>query len=234
MAGRAEALIAGPQCGYCSGKPGRLVMILRSLPHSPYVRKVRVAAHEMGLADRVEAAEAHVFDPATPLLGENPLGKVPALVRDDGLVLYDSTVICQYLDTLHGGARLFPPEGDALWQALRRNALGDGLGQAATWNIRERYRPEGERSPRYQAYYERTIDRSFAALEAEAPTLGVRFGIGEISIACALSYVDLRYPDRAWRQFAPKLGDWYDTIAKRPSMAATPLKPYTGPLQPTA
>jgi len=209
-------------------------MILRALPHSPYVRKVRVVAHEIGIADRVAYAEAHVFDPATPLLGENPLGKVPALVRDDGSVLYDSTVICQYLDTLHKGPRLFPPEGEALWLALRRNALGDGFGQAATWNIRERYRPEGERSPSYMAYYERALDRCFKALEGEAASFGPQFGIGEISIACALSYVDLRYPDRAWRQFAPKLGDWYDTVSKRPSMAATPLKPYTGPLQPAA
>lgn len=209
-------------------------MLLRALPHSPYVRKVRVVAHELGLAGRLEYAEAHVFDPATPLLGENPLGKVPALVRDDGSVLYDSTVICQYLDTLHKGARLFPAEGEALWLALRRNALGDGFGQAATWNIRERYRPQGERSPSYMAYYERALDRSFKALESEAASFGKQFGIGEISIACALSYVDLRYPDRAWRQFAPKLGEWYDTVCKRPSMAATPLKPYTGPLQPAA
>ena len=205
-------------------------MVLRALPHSPYVRKVRVAAHELGLA--LECVEAHVFDPATPLLGENPLGKVPALVRDDGSVLYDSTVICQYLDTLHAGPRLFPPEGEALWQALRRNALGDGLSQAATWNIRERYRAEGERSPRYQGYYERTIDRCFAALEVEPPA--ARFGIGEIAIACAISYVDFRYPDRGWRTSAPKLGAWYDGVCKRPSMRATELAPYKGPLQPAA
>lgn len=209
-------------------------MILRALPHSPYVRKVRVVALEAGLAGRIEEVEAHVFDPATPLLGENPLGKVPALVRDDGSVLYDSTVICQYLDTLHAGPRLFPPEGEMLWQALRRNALGDGLGQAATWNIRERYRAEGERSPRYMAYYERAIERSLAALEAEAPALGARFDIGAISIAAAMSYVDLRYPDRAWRKTAPRLGAWYDKVCERPSMTATPLKSYTGPLQPAA
>ena len=209
-------------------------MILRALPHSPYVRKVRVVAHEVGLVARIEDVEAHVFDPATPLLGENPLGKVPALVRDDGSVLYDSTVICQYLDTLHAGPRLFPPEGEMLWQALRRNALGDGFGQSATWNIRERYRPQGERSPSYMAYYERALDRCFKVLEAEASAFGTGFGIGEIAIACALSYFDLRYPDRAWRHFAPQLGDWYDKACQRPSMQATPLKAYTGPLQPAA
>ena len=112
--------------------------------------------------------------------------------------------------------------------------LGDGLGQAATWNIRERYRPEGERSARYQAYYERTIGRSFAALEAEASALAARFGIGEISIACAISYVDFRYPDRGWRKAAPNLGAWYDSVRERESMRATELQPYKGPLQPAA
>ena len=121
-----------------------------------------------------------------------------------------------------------------LWQALRRNALGDGLGQTATWNIRERYRPEGERSARYQAYYERTIDRSFAALEAEAGALAKHFGIGEISIVCAISYVDFRYPDRGWRKAAPKLGAWYDAVRARLSMRETELQPYKGPLQPAA
>lgn len=208
-------------------------MKLRFLPHSPYVRKVLVVAHEIGLIDRLAIEEAHVFDPQTPLLKENPLGKVPSLLRDDGTSLYDSTVICQYLDSLHDGARMFPAAGEALWQALRRNALGDGLGQAATWNIRERYRAEGEKSPAYMAYYERGIERSLAALESEAAELRRQFLIGEISIACALSYLDLRYPDRDWRKAYPGLGGWYDKVTVRPSMRATELKSYKGPLQPT-
>jgi glutathione S-transferase len=207
-------------------------MLLRTLPHSPFVRKVRVAAHELGLAGRIREAVAHVFDPATPLLAENPMGKVPSLVRDDGTVLYDSGVICEYLDVLAGGGRLFPPPGEARWRALTRAALGDGLSQAATWNIRERYRPEGERSPRYLAYYERTIDRCLAALEAEAAGFGDGFAIGEIAVAAALSYVDLRYPDRKWRAGHKALGAWFDRVARRPSMQATPLGPYAGPLQP--
>jgi glutathione S-transferase len=208
-------------------------MLLRFLPHSPYVRKVLVAAHETGQAGAIGIEEAHVFDPATPLLAENPLGKVPSLKLADGAVLYDSSVICEYLDSLHAGAKLFPA-GARRWQALRRNALGDGLGQAATWNIRERYRAEGERSPRYMAYYERIIDRALAALEGEAEALAQAFDIGAISVACALSYVDFRYPDRGWRARCARLGAWYDRAALRPSMQATPLKPYTGPLQPPA
>lgn len=207
-------------------------MLLRTLPHSPFVRKVRVALRELGLAARVREEVAHVFDPATPLLAENPMGKVPTLVRADGRALYDSTVISEYLDALAGGGRLFPPAGEARWRALALNALGDGLAQAATWNIRERYRPEGERSPRYLAYYERAIARCLSALEGEARGFGDGFGIGEISVAAALSYVDLRYPERGWRGAHPALGAWYARAAARPSMVETPLGPYAGPLQP--
>lgn len=215
-------------------------MLLRSLPHSPYVRKVLVTAYETGLMPRIEVVETHVFDPATPLLNENPLGKVPTLIRDDGSVLYDSTVICQYLDALASTerpgvrSRLFPAEGEPLWRALRRNALGDGLAQAATWNIRERHRPVGERSETYMKYYQRAIDRSFKTLEVEAgegmnPTLD----IGDISIACALSYIDFRYRDLDWRASCPMLATWYDSLLQRPSFEMTPLGPYSGPLSPS-
>lgn len=210
-------------------------MILRFLPHSPYARKVMVAANELGVIDTIEVIEAHVFDPETPLLAENPLGKVPALIRDDGSTLYDSTVICEWLDAQDGRNQIFPASGEARIQALRRNALGDGLGQAATWNIRERYRPDGERSDSYMAYYERTIDRCLAALEVEADDMAAangRFDIGDIAIACAISYLDFRYPDRAWREQLPRLGAWVAQASQRPSMQATGLAAYDGPLKP--
>lgn len=208
-------------------------MILRALPHSPYVRKVRVFALETGQGDAFELVETHVFDPETPLLAENPLGKVPTLVLDDGAALYDSTVICEYLDQRHAGARLIPPDGPARIEALRRNALADGLAQVATWNIRERYRAEHERSGDYMAYYERAIARSLAALAAEvAGWPDGRFDIGDIATACALSYLDFRYADRAWQKRYPALGAWQGRANARPSMKATPLEPYGGPLQP--
>lgn len=207
-------------------------MILRWLPHSPFARKALVAAHETGQADALDVVEAHVFDPETPLAAENPLKKVPTLVLDDGTVLYDSTVICEWLDArAEPGGRLFPA-GAARWDALRLNALGDGLGQAATWNIRERYRDEDERSNTYLAYYQRALDRSLTALEAEVAAWGDRFQIGQISVACALSYLDLRYPDWAWRDAAGGLGVWYGRVQARPSMTATPLGPYSGPVTP--
>jgi len=208
-------------------------MILRFLPHSPYARKVVVAARELGVIDTIEIVEAHVFDPATPLLAENPMGKVPALIRDDGSVRYDSTVICEWLDAQDGRNRLFSADGEARIQALGRNALGDGLGQAATWNIRERYRPDGERSDGYMAYCERTIDRCLATLEAEdLAAAGGRFDIGDIAIACAISYLDFRYPDRALRARFPKLGAWIAQTSKRPAMEATGLAAYDGLLSP--
>jgi glutathione S-transferase len=215
-------------------------MLLRALPHSPYVRKVLVTAHETGLRPRIDVVETHVFDPATPLLDENPLAKVPTLTRDDGVVLYDSTVICQYLDALAHAEqtgrrpRLFPAEGEPLWRALRRNALGDGLAQAATWNIRERYRPDGERSDTYMRYYRRAIVRSLAVLEAEARAgVGASFDIGDIAIMCALSYLDFRHSDLEWRRSHAALGQWCDTLAERPSFATTALAPYRGPLSPS-
>lgn len=206
-------------------------MILRYLPHSPYARKVLVAAQETGQGQAFEIVEAHVFDPETPLQHENPLKKVPTLVLDDGQVLYDSTVICEWLDARHDGEKLFPA-GEARWDALRLNALGDGLGQVATWNIRERYKPENERSDTYIAYYERTLARSLSALDGEAGGWGDAFLIGQISVACALSYVDFRYPDLDWRAAHPVIGGWYDAAARRPSMASTPLGAYSGPVQP--
>lgn len=210
-------------------------MILRALPHSPYVRKVRVFAIETGQEDAFDIVEAHVFDPETPLLGENPLGKVPTLILDDGSALYDSTVICEYLDARHEGTPLIPRDGSTRIDALRRNALADGFGQAATWNIRERYRPEDERSGDYMAYYERAIARSLSTMEAEAPHWPAdRFDIGDIATACALSYLDFRYADRGWQNRYPVLAAWQEAVNERESMRATPLEPYTGPLQPQA
>ena len=173
-----------------------------------------------------------MFDPQTPLRAENPAGKVPALVRGDGSVLYDSTVICEWLDMREGKHRLLPKADEARIQSLRRNALGDALGQAATWNIRERYRPDGERSPGYMAYYAATMERCLAALENEAGEIAADFDLGAISIACALSYVEFRYPDLDWRAAAGKLAAWFEEISARPSMLATELGPYTGPLSP--
>jgi glutathione S-transferase len=208
-------------------------VLLRYLPHSPFVRKVLVVAHEKQLADKLEVVEAHVFDSSDPIHSENPIGKVPSLVRDDGSVLYDSNVICEYLDSKLPDPRIFPLGGEERLTALRRNALGDGLSQAATWGMRERIREEGEKSDTYIAYFDRTISKCLNAANREVGEFEAQPAIGEISISCALSYIDLRFPDLDWRQDFASLGSWYDIFCRRPSMLATPLGPYDGPRNPS-
>jgi glutathione S-transferase len=210
----------------------RIIVLLRFLPHSPFVRKTLVVAHEKGLADQIDIADAHVFDPDDPVHQDNPMGKVPALVRDDGSVLYDSNVICEYFDNLVPEPQLTPSNGEARLTALRRNALGDGLSQAATWGMRERIRPEGERSDTYIGYFDRTMSKCLAAANNEALDFPDQPTLGEISIACALSYIDLRYPDMDWRDNYTQLASWYEEFCKRPSMMATPLRSYDGPRNP--
>ncbi len=191
---------------------------------SPYVRKVLVLAHETGLADRLELVPVSVA-PVTPNPGvaaENPLVKIPTLVRDDGVSLFDSGVIVEYLDGVHGGTRLIPAEGEARWAALQRQAAADGLLDAA---ILVRYevglRPEEKRWTDWVDGQMRKVRGALAAFEADGVTLGQSLTIGEIAIACALAYLDFRFPDENWRDGRPRLTDFYAGFAERPSMKAT-------------
>ena len=197
-------------------------MKLRYSSASPYVRKVMVVAHETGLADRIELAPVSV---APTLLNpevaaENPLVKVPTLVLADGTSLFDSRVIVEYLDTLHPGRRLFPAEGPARWTALRRQAIGDGLLDAALLIRYEHIlRPEPQRWQEWTEGQFRKLRQALAALAAEK--LGAELTIGEIAAGCALGYLDFRYPDEDWRMAHPVLEDWFAGISERPSFAAT-------------
>ena len=191
---------------------------------SPYVRKVLVLAHETGLADRLELVPVTVA-PVTPNPGvaaENPLVKVPTLVREDGVSLFDSSVIVEYLDGLHDGAKLIPAAGEASWVALQRQSAADGLLDAA---ILVRYetvlRPEEKRWPEWIDGQMRKIRGALAAFEADGTTLGQSLTVGEIAIACALAYLDFRYPDENWREDRPRLADFYAHFSERPSMKAT-------------
>lgn len=188
---------------------------------SPFVRKVVVAAAETGLLDRIQIAEVTV-SPVTAnaeVNRDNPLGKIPCLVTDDGMALYDSPVICEYLDGLHAGSKLFPAAGPERWTALRRQALADGLLDAA---ILARYevalRPEERRWPEWIQGQKSKVARALDALEAEADRLGDRVDIGTIAIGCALGYLDFRFPEDNWRQGRPRLAAWYARFAERPSM----------------
>lgn len=199
-------------------------MKLHWSPRSPFVRKVMVVLHETGQTDSVDCVRTVVAmdTPNAELMRDNPLSKLPTLVLDDGSALFDSRVICEYLDGLHDGAKLFPPPGDERFQALRWQALGDGLLDLLILWRYERARPEETRLRPFLMAFAAKAAITLARLETEVPALNAApFGIGPIAIAVALAYLDFRFPDMAWRTGRPALADWYDGVAARPSMAAT-------------
>ena len=191
---------------------------------SPFVRKVRVLAAETGLASRMELVQS-VFTPVSPdtdLFASNPLGKIPTLMLEDGTALFDSRVICEYLDSLHAGPKMFPPEGAARWAALARQALGDGILDAAVGTRYELALREPSRQwPEWIENQKQKYRRSLDTLEAEAATLDGPLDIGVITAACALGYLDFRYPDEAWRDKRPGLARWYASFSERDSMRST-------------
>jgi glutathione S-transferase len=201
-----------------------VTMKLRYAPTSPYVRKVTVLALEAGLDGKIERIPtASAPDKPNPELGrENPLNKVPCLLTDDGLVLYDSPVICEYLDAQHSGRKLFPA-GNARWTALRQMALADGILDAALLRRYEGLRPENERSTGWDKAQKLKIEQSLDSLEGEVnpDPAGDQISIGHVSVGCALGYLDFRFAHEDWRKGRPNLAKWYEGMAKRPSMAMT-------------
>jgi glutathione S-transferase len=190
---------------------------------SPFVRKVMAVASETGLASRIEPVKRlpSPVAPVAELNSDNPLGKVPCLLTDDGVALYDSRVICEYLDSLHQGPKMFPPAGAARWTALRRQALGDGIMDAAVLTRYETFtRPEEVRWDAWIDSQKQKFRRGLDALEAEGTTLDV-VDIGTLAIACALGYLDFRFADEDWRARRPRLAAWFEQFAKRPSIATT-------------
>jgi glutathione S-transferase len=196
-------------------------MKLRHAAASPFVRKVMVAAHELGLIQRIELVPTSV----TPiraneqLAPENPLMKVPSLVTDDGQALFDSPVICEYLDSLAGGGKLFPAAGPARWTALRQQALGDGILDALILCRYEIVRPEDKRWSGWTDGQMIKAHQGLAAAEREDLT-GPRT-IGPVTIGCTLGYLDFRFPEDGWRHRHPRLAAWYEAVEKLPSMQAT-------------
>ncbi len=183
---------------------------------SPFVRKARVLALELGVDlpfETVATATSVVLPQA------NPLAKIPTLIRDDGPPIYDSSVICGYLDALAGG-RLIPASGEARWRALTLEALADGLCDAAVWRRGEMARPAGDGHSDALAKAARAVERALDALEAQAGTFA-GFDIGEIAVACALGYLDFRYANEPWRPTRPKLSAWFADISELSSMKAT-------------
>jgi len=197
-------------------------MILRYSGGSPYARKVRVVAFECGLADRLQGIASHPWRAPDDLKALNPLGKIPTLVTDDGLVLFDSPVICEYLDSLHTGPKLIPAEGRARWIARRTEALGDGVMDAAVlWRVEITQRKEQGQLADWVQRQEGAITRTLNVLERDPSALTGPLTIGPIAVACALGYLDFRFGFLDWRKTRPKLADWFAEFSKRPSMVAT-------------
>ena len=189
--------------------------ILRSSPPSPFGRKIKIAAAELGLLDRLDIHMADTNDPSDSLRRENPLGKIPALILDDGTVLFDSRVILEWLDLEAGGGRILPAGRDARFATLRLQALADGIADAALLIVYEgRLRAESERSPNWLAHQQGKIDRALDALEAAPPASDAPITVGPIALACALGYLDLRLAGR-WRDGRPRLVAWLDAFAAR-------------------
>ena len=185
-------------------------------PISPFVRKVLIVAEENGLGGRIESVMTDTLDEA--LRAINPLCKIPALTLSDGTVLYDSRVICDYLDAEGTGA-MVPADGPGRLMAKRLEALGDGVADAILRIVMENRRPEADRHPDVIERQRRAVVAGLA--EGERLIGSGVFTVGEASIACAIGYLEMRLPNLAWREDHPALEAWYDDILRRPSVAKT-------------
>jgi glutathione S-transferase len=190
---------------------------------SPFVRKCLVAARELGLHGRIELVPAapHPVNRDRSILLHNPLGKLPTLLTDDGVVLYDSRVIAEHLNSL-GDGRLIPAQGPARWQVLVEQALADGIMDAAVLTRYElAVRPEHLRWNDWIIGQLDKVHTGVAELERRVGGFGERVDIGTIAAACALGYLDLRFAAIAWRESHPLTAAWYERFSRRDSMLAT-------------
>lgn len=190
---------------------------------SPFARKVVVCMHELGLADRVEVVASAVtpVDPNAEINAVNAIGKIPTLVLDDGSGVFDSRVICEYLNTLSDGS-VFPAQGPERLKALRLQAVGDGICDTAVALRYETFlRPEAHRWPEFIASQKERLNRTFQQLEDELLGDLEDVHIGSIAVAAALGYIDFRMSDLGWRDGRPGLAAWYEAFSARPSMVAT-------------
>jgi glutathione S-transferase len=192
-------------------------------PASPFVRKCLVAAAELGLREKIElvTAHAHPINRDKSIVAHNPLGKIPTLIADDGSVLYDSRVICEYLNAM-GDGHLLPREGSARFRVLAEQALADGVMDAAVLTRYETFaRPEALRWNEWIAGQLEKVTSGLDALEARAQGFGDRVDLGTIAFGCALGYLDFRFDALGWRNGHPKTTAWFERFGARPSMIAS-------------
>jgi glutathione S-transferase len=203
------------------------MMILRSAAPSPFGRKVQIALSVLGFGDEVKIAPADTMDPRDSIREQNPLGKIPALIVEDGTVYYDSRVILEYLDHRAGGGMIMPRDAHERFAALRLQALCDGILDASILTIYEgRWRALEKHEAKWLDYQAGKVQRALAVLEAAPPALAPTAlpSVGQIALACALGYRDFRFGG-TWRADHPRLVAWLDDFAARvPAFAATAVK----------
>ena len=196
-------------------------MQLRTSSTTPYGRKVMLVAHELKLVDKIEMIAPIRDNWVQGIAPENPLGKVPSLTTADGMVLYDSIVICEYLNDMAQG-KLFPASSPAKYRALRLHALADGLLEAAVaQRIETHMRPANLQWADFLTLQRNKVQGSLKAAEQEVKHFSKVPTIGEFSLAAALGYIDFRFPTDNWHKDYAKLNAWYQEFSKRPSMLAT-------------
>jgi glutathione S-transferase len=202
----------------------RAVVKLHWSPKSPYVRKVMIAAHELGLVSRIEKVRsvAAMKIPNPAIMVDNPLSKIPTLVTDTGEAIFGSQTICEYLDAHAGGEKLFPRVGGERWTALTWQALGDGLLDILILWRNEREKSDDRQTPEWLTAFAAKTSATLDRLESIAGELtAATYGIGHISIGCALSYLDFRFDDLRWRDGRPHLARWHAGFSERASSIAT-------------
>ena len=204
-------------------------MKLHGGPISPFVRKVGLCLIEKQLDGvcNLQRSPTAIVEPNLALMRDNPLSKIPTLITDDGMVLFDSDVICEYLDIQFPTPQLFPPAGDARWRALRWNALASGtLDALVLWRF-ERNRPTEQQSVATLQAYSIKLQATLALIEAEMPALAnTPFAIGHIALGCVFGYLDFRFADLPWRTDHPRAAAWYSRFLQRPSVSRT--EPFEG------
>lgn len=193
---------------------------LRSSGPSPFGRKIKIGASLCGLSERISVETADTNDPADSVRQQNPLGKIPVLLLEDGATLYDSRVILEWLDVQAGGGAIIPTEPRERFEALTMQALADGLTDASILQVYERrFRPEAIRHQPWIDYQEEKKTRGLAALERSTPEITHRVHVGDIALACALGYLDLRF-EGTWRKDHPRLTEWLERFAEAVSAFA--------------
>jgi glutathione S-transferase len=188
-------------------------------PTSPYVRKVMACAIIRGLDGRIEKHPSNPHVSPAVLIADNPLSKVPCLITDDGLSLFGSQLICEYLDSIGEELQLFPEHGALRWRALKHQSMGDGILDAAVPCRAEIGKPREAARDAQIARFKAAVSRTIDVLEADPPHRHI--DIGSIAVACALGYLDFRFASDPWRPQHPKLTAWYEAFVHNKGIAET-------------